>query len=157
MSAELSPLHPLPAWQLCFPARERFFTHLHLRPLTPVFQRQESSRTLIIHFGFSLFLFIYLFIFIYIANDFPFSGSRLPASPISPLPSPYSSIYPFPLPCSGFAEYCFTESFQNQGPLLLSSCISIDVWIKFWVYSYPYKRPASLWEITWENRRPTTV
>lgn len=44
---------PPPMWQLCFLAWDSFFTHLHLQPLTPIFKRQESSRTAIIHFDFS--------------------------------------------------------------------------------------------------------
>ena len=36
------------------------------------------------------------------------------------------SVTAFPM-YSGFAGYCFIESFQNQGPLLLSSCTSFDV------------------------------
>ena len=82
---------------------------------------------------FSFFLFFYYF-FIYIANDFPFSGSPLPASPISPLPSPYSSIHSFPLPCSGIPLYSCTESFQNQGPLLYSFWTSFNLWIMSWVF-----------------------
>lgn len=49
----LNTLPPPPMWQLCFLAWDSFFTHLHLQPLTPIFKRQESSRTAIIHFDFS--------------------------------------------------------------------------------------------------------
>ena len=66
----------------------------------------------------------------------PFLAPLLPESPVSPLLFPCPPTHPCPLLRSGFAEYCFTESFQNQGPLLLSSCISFDVWIMFCVFQF---------------------
>ena len=73
-----------------------------------------------IFWGGLLNLFFIDIFFIYISNYFPFSGSPLPASSISPLPSRCSSIYPFPLSFSGIPLYSCIESFQNQGPLLHS-------------------------------------
>ena len=88
---------------------------------------QEILFFLILFFLFDVF-------FIYISNDLLFSGSPLPAIPISPLLSPCSPIHPFPLPCSGIALYCCTETFQNQGPLLCSFWTSCNMWIISWVF-----------------------
>ena len=54
----------------------------------------------------------------------PFLAPPLPKSPVSPLLSPCPPTHPFPLPHSGFAEYCFTESFQNKEPQLENIILS---------------------------------
>ena len=45
-----------------------------------------------------VFLFLFDIFFIYIPSDFPFPQFPLPGSPINPLPSSCSPIYPFPFP-----------------------------------------------------------
>ena len=65
--------------------------------------------------------------FVYIPNDFPFPGSPLPLSPISPLPSVSCPINPLPLLCPGNPLQCCIKPFQDQGPLLPSSWESFDI------------------------------
>ena len=61
------------------------------------------------------------------SNDFPFLGSPLPESPISPLSSPCSPINPLLLLCPGIPLHCCIEPFQDQGPLLPSSWASFGL------------------------------
>ena len=66
--------------------------------------------------------FIYLFSIFFVStpNAFPFPGSPLSISPISPLPSAHSPINHLPLLCPGIPLQCCIKPFQDQGPLFSS-------------------------------------
>ena len=115
---------------------------------TKLHPREQQDRQVGAPKNWAPHIFLFHLFFIYISNDFPFPGSPLPESPISPLPSPCYPIYPFPLPCSSIPLHCCTEPFQNHGRLLPSSWTSFDMWIVSWVFQASRLISVYQWVLT---------